>query len=226
MKIYGITLALVLSTFFLHAQPTGLWEVTLVQVGGETPTPTAKWFELRADGGMQSGNGGIINQWGRWQWDEARQELLFLLPGDEPDPAGPFAVELAGELMYWQREEEGMNVRIQLRAVTELPRGPWDEIQGNWRLERLVADGEEEILPEDPADRLQLYFRWDNLLVSRKDFKGRAEHWAAWQIHAHNGKLRIFSLDGKEHETWVIESIDDRAMHWSDGLREMWFVRD
>ena len=222
--LFSLLLVLALGNT-LFAQVEGLWEVRLVKVGNETPTPTAKWFDLKPGGTLLSGNGGVINQRGAWRVLEAGEQLLFSLPDGSPDPAGPFQLSLEDTSMTWLRTEEGMRVEISLERIQDLPMASWDYLPGTWQIQKIVIGGAEMTEEKDPKRKFQLFFRWDNLFMAQNDPEGRAKYWGSWQLHSHNSKLRLFALDGSFAETWTLESINDQAMTWSQDDQKWVFVR-
>ena len=174
------SLLLISISTFSQAQITGLWEVTLVEVGGQTPTPTAKWFDLKEGGQMLSGNGGVINQWGSWQAPKEQQTLLFSQASGEQDPAGPFTItQLTTDQMTWKRNEEGMEVVIQLKKVNRLPLANWDLLQGGWTVKEIYSSAEHQTRPPTAAEHNTYFFRWDHLYkASGGNDKG--DTWGVW----------------------------------------------
>ena len=113
----------------------GLWEVEKVEVGDEEMTPTARWFEILEGGKLFGGNGGITNTRGAWTFDQNTNKLEQLSNGQK-DPYGAFDVIFSDEAnrMTWSRIEEGMEVKVSLKRVTEKPLAPWDF--DHWLLEK------------------------------------------------------------------------------------------
>lgn len=190
------------------AQVTGLWEVTLVQAGDQTPTPVAKWFELKENGDLLSGNGGIINMRGGWQLEE--NQLLFSNPAGESDPTGPFLVTNKGEQMTLSREEEGMQVIVTLQKAKAIPMASWDYLYGGWRLTE-VWNGEEDRSTDFTSS--SMYIRWDHQFTIRNSWSGEGTQAGIWQIHGHRSEIRmVYFNEGLENELWTIESINQNQL--------------
>ncbi|MEO0338672.1 MAG: hypothetical protein AAF242_05610 [Bacteroidota bacterium] len=210
------TLSFSISTF-CQSQISGLWEVTLVEVGGQTPTPTAKWFDLKTDGQMLSGNGGVINQRGSWLAQNDQKEILFAQPSGEQDPSGPFTIDqLTSDQMTWKRNEEGMDVTIQLKKIQELPMANWDLLQGNWKIKEFYFPEKDEVAFLDPDQHHTYFFRWDHLYKASGGIDRKADTWGIWQIHGHKAELRMMRLDGQENVLWSIERLKEDQLWLSN----------
>ncbi|GAB5551747.1 MAG: hypothetical protein Sapg2KO_13380 [Saprospiraceae bacterium] len=210
MKTLFLTLITLLLGFQLQAQITGLWEVTQVQLGDQTPTPTAKWFDLKENGQMLSGNGGIINQRGSWQIKNA--QLTFYDLNGQADPAGAFMVKTEEDQMTLEREEEGMSVKVSLQRIENIPMASWDHLLGAWRIKEIWAGDENITADKDPEKKYNLFIRWDHLFTARNDLQGHASHGGIWQIHSHRAELRLQSFDNKTNELWRMVEIDQNQM--------------
>ena len=92
MVIQQFYLLLILSLFhtYLPAQITGLWEVEKVKVGEQEMTPVAKWFDLKEGNRLHSGNGGVRNTLGAWNYNSENSELLFQNEQGKADEMGAF----------------------------------------------------------------------------------------------------------------------------------------
>ena len=211
MKTLFLTFLTLLLGLQLQAQTAGLWQVTQVQVGDQTPTPTAKWFDLKENGQLLSGNGGIINQRGSWKLADG--QLTFFLPSGEADPAGPFTVHSKEDQMTLARTEEGMSVKVSLERVEDIPMASWDHLLGGWRIKEIWAGDQNVIADKDPEKKYNLYMQWDHVFRARNDLQGRARHFGLWQIHGHRAELRLLSFDGTTtNELWRIVAIDETEM--------------
>ena len=189
------------------SQVAGLWEVTPVSVGNETPTPIAKWFDLQENGNLLSGNGGVINLRGSWKITD--DKLIFSNPAGEADPAGPFQVAFQDKEMILSRKEEGMTVIVSLKSTDNLPLAPWDYLYGNWELKQ-VLNGDQD-LTED-FGKSSLFIRWDHQFNAR-NWLGAAKQAGIWQIHGHRAQIRLLYFDEtKKDEVWAIESIDEQKL--------------
>ena len=191
------------------AQIEGLWEVQSVFAGDQEMTPQAKWFDFRADFKLLSGNGGVINNRGSWTYNADEASLMFTNAYGEQDPAGAFQLEKDGQSMQWTRQEEGMNVRISLQKIDDIPFASWDLIAGNWEIHQIIENG----MLQSVGRNFSMFFRWDHLFVARNDLQGRSQHWGTWQIHSHKPELRLMALNGKEEsELWELEKVDTQQL--------------
>lgn len=202
-RISVFALFVLLCNHQLPAQVEGLWEVENVSVGQEQLTPVAKWFDLRPDNRLYSGNGGIRNTIGTWQYLPQEKELLFYNDNGIADEMGAFAVRLDGGKLILERNEEGQDVVVHLKRTTEKPLAPWDQIVGLWTVEKTTPqnDGLQEIL-----------IRWDRVFVLA-DAESRKR--GIWHIHGHRPLLRLVSDEGDDaDQTWVFEFTGPDRMVW------------
>ena len=170
------------------AQLNGIWVVNEVKAGENIVTPQSKWFEFREDNQVLGGNGGVINSRGSYNLEGDQVHILD--KDGKDDGYGPFKILSSdNDLMTWSREEEGMEVIISLRAMSEIPEGPWDQIVGFWQVEG--------------ADENYL-FRWDKFF-NVIDPEGNRS-WGIWHMHAHKPELRLMHFEeGKEDDLWNYE---------------------
>lgn len=202
-----ITINLMLLAFTSYSQKSkiiGLWEAVNVNVGENNMTPVAKWFELKQDGSFNSGNGWLRNSAGSWEYDAETNTFSAYDSLGIDDPAGSFTVSFDKEHMYWEREEEGMNVKVTLKAIQELPKSPADYLRGIWDLEQ-INDGEESIADAfDPEDKHYLFFRWDRILIDNTAEGERKT--AYWHINGHKAEITILPHQEEANpESWRIE---------------------
>jgi len=180
MRNYLFLILTLLLPIFTQAQIEGLWIVTKVQVGEETPTPVAKWFDLKADGKLLSGNGGIINT--RGNWSQEKDQLLFQNERGQANPAGPFQIQKEENTMTWTWEEEGMLVTIHLQANQSLPKASWDYLYGNWQIAEVWRDGKLQSQLPDADQPLSLFFRWDHQYTVRNASDDNLLSPGIWQV--------------------------------------------
>ena len=211
MKNAFIFFMMLLGTITLGGQIEGLWEVEKVTVGEETMTPVAKWFSLESDQQLYSGNGGLRNMVGSWEYDEGQGTLLSYNEKNQADEYGPFQVSKESQSMTWRRVEEGVEVKVNLRKVEELPLAPWDKIVGVWQLESLTENGN--LLEGKPFE--SVFMRWDRIFIQRGGADGRQT--GIWHIHAHRSSLKLVSDAGDKMDShWELEFMGENKMIWNN----------
>jgi len=196
---HQFTFILLLFATSIHAQITGDWEVTSVQVGEESMTPVAKWFSFQKDGTYTGGNGWLQNDAGQYTFDNKANTLTLL--GDE---YGPFTLQKTDSDLQMQRTEEGMNVTVQLVPMTKKPKAPWDQLVGNWSLTKA---------PDDFPFQ-SIFMRWDRLLVAQK--KDEARHYAYWYVHPHRSELRLLNDGGDIANSYWDFTFEGNTMTWQE----------
>ena len=194
-------------TFQLTAQ-NGLWEAINVTVGDQTMTPVAKWFDIRENGDVLSGNGGLINIRGTYTYDPATSRALFTDENGTPDEYGAFTIEFDEKQMTWRRTEDGNQVVVSLKRIDKLPKAPWDKIVGMWSDEEESGD--------------QLFMGWDRTYrLNSMD----NPHRGTWQIPAHQSELTLYRQDGQRND-WSLTFPSDSTMEWkSEFGDEKLFIR-
>lgn len=164
----------------------GLWAVSRVTVGEEELTPTAKWFEFLPDGSQTSGNGWVQNFKGRWQFDAAASTFLSLDNQSKADEYGVFKVSIDQQNMTWQRNEDGMPVKVSLYRIDEKPLAPWDKITGRWEfLSQEIHNTES---GEDSVKDLEVfsyYIGWDRR-YRKFNASGERVETGIWHIEPHS----------------------------------------
>lgn len=195
-KIQLILFLCCFTTWVVAAQQlVGLWEITEVNVGTEIMTPQAKWTQINADGTFRSGNGWLQNAQGTWNFDKKSRLFSLKETNGIIDSYGPFTVEFTKDGMGWLREEEGMIVRVALKKIEQLPKGPADDIVGLWGLQTAETSSEE-----------LLFIRWDRIYINRSK-KGKATGY--WHVHGHKPELTFLPHSKKEQPaTWRIEATE------------------
>ena len=168
---------------------SGLWAVAKVSVGDEELTPTAKWFQLNADGSQFSGNGWVQNFKGTWKFDAAANTFLSVNDDGSPDEYGAFKVVMNADEMTWTRNEEGMTVKVSLYRVDEKPLAPWDKIVGNWTaigLKNLNTETGKGSVTD--LEEYSYYFGWDRR-YRKYDSAGKRTEMGIWHIEPHSDWL-------------------------------------
>jgi len=170
----------------------GLWMVEKVKVGEEEMTPVAKWFEFKADGSFQAGNGWLQNSAGTYNWNKEERSLAMHDSLAIADPFGAFKVNVDGSSMVWNREEEGMQVKVFAKRSSQLPMAPQDYLVGMWELQSENTDSLQ------MADHI--YFRWDRDLMWWID-EDRSR--GLWNFDAHRPILLTILNEERLH--WKVE---------------------
>ena len=164
----------------------GLWAVSKVTVGEEELTPTAKWFELLADGTQTSGNGWVQNFKGQWRFDSAASSFLSLDDQGQPDEYGAFKVSIDQKNMTCQRNEDGMPVQVALYRIEEKPLAPWDKITGRWTLTGAeTLNTETNVSEKVDVESFSYYIGWDRR-YRRFDNAGKRIESGIWHIEPHS----------------------------------------
>lgn len=218
MKKFIIISVLFFMMTSTRGQITGLWEVTKVDVGQETMTPVARWFQLNEDKTMQSGNGGIHHSRGTYVITPDNSVLIFTDEYGKTDPYGAFRVTLASDKMIWERMEDGQFVTVNLEKTDNFPKGPWDQAIGNWKL---VESTEH----EEVADQ-GIFLRWDREYRAQNGLLGDNDR-GIWQIAAQHPQLRLVSFnDELPDQVYNISFFKDYRMIWASNDESVKLVFD
>lgn len=201
----SLFVALLFTVFYVSAQSiAGFWEVSKVQVGGQTMTPVSKWTKINKDGTYQSGNGWLQNAEGTWTYDKLKKLFTPSETNGIKDEFGPFTVELNDDTMTWLREEEGMIVTVSLKKITKKPKATADLLVGLWDLTAVSKDGTATLETFDPDNMYYIFIRWDRLYMERTTEGTRTSGY--WHIHGHKPEVTLLSHDkNKQAETWHVE---------------------
>lgn len=200
-----LTILLFFSTIsIIKAQKIiGFWEVTKVEVGDKLMTPLAKWTKINSDGTFQSGNGWLQNAEGSWTFDNKRSTFSPIETNGIFEDFGPFHVDFKEEMMIWEREEEGMMVKVFLKKITKLPKATADEIVGLWDLVKATKNEKDATKEFDSQNRNYLFLRWDRIYVERNSTKERTTGY--WYINAHHPEITFLSHEpGLKPESWHV----------------------
>lgn len=188
-------------------QMTRLWGVEKVSAGDQEMTPVAKWFRINEDGTYQSGNGWMQNSEGTWEYNEQNHTYLPTTKNGLLDEFGAFSVQFDNGSMNWEREEEGMNVRVTLAQLDELPKAPADFAQGLWDLEQILENGNDITADFDPDNLFYLFIRWDRIYNERNADGERTSGY--WHMDGHSPEMTLMSHQkGIQPETWNVEADD------------------
>lgn len=171
----------------------GLWRVDEVTVGEKLLTPTAKWFEFFNNGKQMGGNGWIQNSLGTWTYNATTQEFLTYDQQGKADEYGAFQLSFLGEKMIWQRNEDGMTVKVTLSPIEEKPLAPWDKITGSWIwYKHEVIDAASNSVATSDIEAFTYYFGWDRI-YRKFDINGKRVETGIWHIESHRPWLWMIS---------------------------------
>lgn len=192
-------IALIIQLFLSSCQKeqasiNGLWVIEKVKVGNEDMTPNGRWVRLNADSSQQSGNGWTQHSVGTWSFNKTNNTLQVINTNGYIDEGEPFKVSFEGDKMFWERTEEGENVKVVLAKAKELPQSYGDEILGVWTLTKMQEAGVDKTNVENHF----LYMRWDKKFVTQ-DSTG-------------NKFMGIYNVDGHRPEVEFIYNIPSRLV--------------
>lgn len=198
---YTLTIIIIIiySTWSINIQAQeskiiGFWEVEIVEVGEDNMTPIAKWFKINSDKTYQAGNGWLQNGRGKWTYDIEKNLYSAMDSLDIIDEFGGFAVSFREGKMVWEREEEGMLVKVTLRPIENMPMSPADYLEGIWEVSDSNADKQHKI-----------FFRWDRIYLHFDSKNSKKTGY--WHIHGHKPEITLLphQEDGVA-ESWRIEA--------------------
>ncbi|WP_373395891.1 hypothetical protein V8V91_15015 [Algoriphagus halophilus] len=170
----------------------GFWAVENVKVGEENMTPVAKWFKINQDGTYQAGNGWLQNGEGHWDFDAKTNKYAAQDNLDVEDDFGDFDVSFTGEKMIFEREEEGMHVKVILVPTEKLPMSPTDYLEGIWDLVE-ITENEQSILNEfDGEGKHKLFIRWDRIYINFSPEGKRLSGY--WHINGHRPEITLLPI--------------------------------
>lgn len=199
-----VALLLAIQTNAQQSKITGLWEVQKVAVGEKSMTPVAKWFKINNDGTYQAGNGWLQNGQGKWSYDAKTNLYSAADDLDIADEFGGFNVSFDQDNMLWEREEEGMRVKITLVPVGERPMSPADYLEGIWDLVEITENGNSILAAFDGEGNHKLFIRWDRVYINFSPEKQRLTGY--WHIHGHKPEITLMPhQEGTKPESWRVE---------------------
>lgn len=191
---------LVILPFFVQGQSMmGLWQVEKVMVGDKVMTPVAKWFRFNSDTTYQSGNGWLQNDQGSWQYDKTKSTFSATSALGIRDEFGDFKVSFSDGKMSWEREEEGMPVKVSLIRSDTLPMSTADYLVGLWELQE-SSKGEAQH---------KIFVRWDRV-YSHIAPDGKREN-GYWHIHGHRPEITLMPhQEDNPTEKWMVEEVNTK----------------
>lgn len=207
--LYQSSLAILLllfafNTFAQKNRIIGFWEMESVTVGEQNMTPVAKWTKINADGTFQSGNGWLQNSAGTWSYDEKNNIFSSKDPLGIREDYGGFTVSFDKEKMIWEREEDGMPVKVTMKPIQKLPMAPADYLVGLWDLEEITANDQSIIRDFDKDNKHRLFIRWDRIYINYAP--DGTKFTGYWQINAHKPEVTFLPhSEGEKPESWFIE---------------------
>lgn len=204
----------VLITYISYGQNErimGLWKINKVEVGEENMTPVAKWTKINDDGTYQSGNGWLQNSKGTWSYDKELNTYSSADPLDISDEFGGFAVSFESGFMIWQREEEGMPVKVILESIKELPLAPADYLEGMWKLSEISKNAEPISFDARQEDKEKLFIRWDRIFLGFSPEGKKSSGY--WHINGHRPEITLLPhREDGQVESWKIEVNDTKLV--------------
>jgi len=170
----------------------GLWQIDKVKVGSEEMTPIARWTRFNEDQSQASGNGWMQHSVGTWEYHRNKNELSVVNTNGIKDEFGPFMMRhLDDDQMSWVREEEGQQVEVVLKRITNIPTAPANKLLGVWKL--VSKKGEDE--------SAYLFLRWDRIIINRE--AGKDRKYGMYKTHGHRQQLQIIYYgDPLSEENW------------------------
>ena len=204
---FTLIILLISCSFSIYAQKEnliGLWEIEKVEVGEENMTPVAKWTKINADGTFQSGNGWLQNSRGIWNYDNENNKYSATDSLDIFDEFGGFTVSFDQKKMFWEREEEGMQVKVTLGLIHELPMATSDYLEGMWQLVDISEKGQSILEEFENAQEHKLFIRWDRMYMK---FSSEGKKLTGyWHINGHKPEITLLPHQADENvESWRVE---------------------
>jgi len=203
----SLAIALLLFPLIINAQKNkiiGFWEIKNVMVGDQNMTPVAKWTKINADGSFQAGNGWLQNSEGSWNYDAKNNMYTAIDSLGIIDEFGGFNVSFDGENMYWEREEEGMPVKVTLKLIKKLPMAPADYLVGIWDLTEITKDGQSILNEYDSNNKHKLFIRWDRVYINFIPEGKKSTGY--WYINGHKPEITLLPhQESEKPESWHIE---------------------
>ena len=187
---------------------TGLWVVENVTVGTQNLTPQARWVRFQKDHTQTSGNGWQQHSIGTWSVDQQTDKLSIVNSNGYKDDYGPFQVKLDKSNMYWQREEDGVQVEVHLKKTTELPQTPGDKLLGIWKLRKVTEAGQDKTAAYNPGGNRYLFIRWDKIFVIRNSPEGTIQ--GIYHTDGHHPEMEmLFTSPSRDDQKWAISVTTD-----------------
>ncbi|WP_434020339.1 hypothetical protein [Lutimonas sp.] len=206
-------IVLLLATISVRAQKEkliGFWEIEKVEIGEENMTPVAKWTKINTDGTYQSGNGWLQNSMGTWNYNQEDNTYSAKDSLDIFDEYGGFKVSFDEQKMIWERQEDGMKVKVSLKAIDKLPMSPADYLEGMWRLQDITDNAISVLDDFDKERRHKLFIRWDRIYLNFNPAGKKLSGY--WHINGHKPVITLLPhQDEEKAESWTIK-VDEREL--------------
>lgn len=201
-KILTLLTILIASSCQTNVKLVGLWQIDKVKVGSQEMTPVARWTRINKDNTQESGNGWQQHSIGSWEYSQKEKQIDLVNYNGLKDEFGGFSVlTTTKEEMIWQRKEEGENVEITFKRIEKIPQAPSNKILGVWKLKNISKT---KIQP-------YLFFRWDHILINRKDESGKK--YGMYKTHGHKQELQIiYYEDPLRQESWNYKFSKDNSL--------------
>lgn len=203
-----LLLIITLFTTSCETEPSvnGLWIVKSVSDGEQDRTPNARWVRFNADHTQESGNGWTQHSAGTWALDEKKKELVVNNLNGLKDESEPFKVTINGNIMRWNREEEGHSIEVKLERSSVLPQTYGDQLLGLWALEK--AEGGSAYFADSVKENAKdyLFFKWDKKFVIGSE-SGRIR--GVYNVHGHRPEVELIPYDTSfSRVSWKMEFED------------------
>ena len=211
---YVLVFSMLFMSFSVCAQKEriiGFWEIQKVEVGDKNMTPVAKWTKINTDGSFQSGNGWLQNAQGSWNYDAEKKTYSAIDALGIKDDFGGFVVSFDKEKMIWEREEEGMSVKVTLSPITAMPMAPADYLVGIWDLVEITENEHSIINDFDGKGKHKLFIRWDRIFIN---FSPEGERLTGyWHINGHKPEITLLPHQAdKKPESWEV-TVNEKTLY-------------
>ncbi len=105
--------------------------------------------------------------------------------------------------MFWERTEEGQNMKVTLVRSSKLPETYGDRILGLWNLESVTGNGNYFEETEKKKTNAYIFFRWDKRFVIQSE-KGRIN--GVYNVHGHKPEVELIPFgDQVKRDFWEIQ---------------------
>lgn len=204
-KLTKTFLYLLLAVFVVSCNSTnnkkpsliGMWGIQSVSVGDKTMTPNARWMQFNEDSTQVSGNGWLQHSIGTWSF--TNNLLTVTNTNGIEDLFPPFEVTFLNDSMIWERVEEGMNVKVVLARINQLPQTQGDKAFGLWKSK---SNSTEKELFNAVSTNSSLFLRWDKRFVLQSD-SGRVS--GIYNTHAHKPEIEFIPYGNMPRSFWKID---------------------
>lgn len=209
-NIFIVTLFIIINCAYSQSM-VGLWEVVEVSVGEKKMTPVAKWMRINKDNTYESGNGWTQNSIGTWTFDKSKKEYSAANKNGVKDPFGAFKVSFLENKITLKRTEDGMEVIVNLKAITKLPMTTVDKLVGLWNLTKASKETKDITRSYNSERSYFILFRPDRLYLEPKEKSQGKKSNGYWFINGHRPIVTLFNKE--EFNTgvaWKIEVSEDQ----------------